>query len=180
MVKTLSNYDGVTIFVTHNMEEAYRMCNNLLVMDKGRTIAQGSKIQIFEHPNTLGTAKITGCKNFSRAQVINEQEIEAIDWKVNLKIIESLPNNLAYVGIRAHQITFTKDPTQINTFPCWIANILEAPHRLTLYLKLNEPSSHDKDYHLQAEIFKEKWAQIKDKPFPFYVHLNPLRLLLLE
>jgi len=180
MVKTLGNYDGVTIFVTHNMNEAYRICNNLLVMDKGRAIAQGCKIQIFERPNTLGLAKITGCKNFSRAKVVNEQEIEAIDWTVNLKIIESLPNNLAYVGIRAHQITFTDDPYQTNTFPCWLANILEAPHSLTLYLKLNEPSSNDKDYHLQTEMFKEKWNEIKDKPFPLYVRLDPLRLLLMD
>jgi ABC-type sulfate/molybdate transport systems ATPase subunit len=179
MVKTLGNYDGVTIFVTHNMEEAYRICDNLLVMEKGRAIANGSKIQIFEYPNTVGLAKITGCKNFSRASVIHAQEIEAIDWEVNLKTVESIPDNLAYTGIRAHQIAFTDDPTGINTFPCWLANTLEAPHRLTLYLKLNQPSSHDKDYHLQAEIFKDRWNEIKNQPFPLYVRLDPARLLLM-
>lgn len=180
MVKTLSNYQGITIFVTHNMDEAYRICNNLLVMDKGRTIAQGSKIQIFERPDTIELAKITGCKNFSRTKVINEKEITALDWKVNLKIIEPIPNNLAYVGIRAHQITFTNDPTKVNTFNCWLANLLEGPHTLTLYLKLNEPSNNYRDYDLQAEIFKEKWQQIKDKSFPLYLQLNPIKLLLMK
>ena len=36
------------------------------------------------------------------------------------------------------------------------------------------------DYHLQAEVFKEKWHQIKNNPFPWQVCLHPFRLLLLE
>jgi molybdate transport system permease protein len=180
MVKTLGNYNGVTIFVTHNMDEAYRMCDNLLVMEKGKAIAHSSKVQIFEHPHTIGLAKITGCKNFSRARAIHERELEAIDWEVTLQTNEPISSNLAYIGIRAHQIAFTENPNQVNTFRCWIANIIEAPHRLTLYLKLNQPSSHDKDYHLQAEIYKEKWSEIESSFSSFYIHLDPKRLLLME
>lgn len=180
MVKTLGNYNGVTLFVTHNMDEAYRMCDNLLVMEKGQVLAHGSKIEIFERPHTVGLAKITGCKNFSRARAIHEREFEAIDWEVTLKTDKAIANNLAYTGIRAHQITFTDNPHQPNTFPCWLANIIEAPHRLTLYLKLNQPSSHDKDYHLQAEIYKEKWSEIEHNFSSFYIRLDPKRLLLME
>ncbi|MEH1912151.1 MAG: hypothetical protein V7L05_30170 [Nostoc sp.] len=41
-------------------------------------------------------------------------------------------------------------------------------------------SNSHQDYHLQAEVFKEKWATIKDEPFPWYVRLDPLRLILME
>jgi molybdate transport system permease protein len=180
MIKTLSNYDGVTIFVTHNMDEAYRICENLLVMEKGRAIANNSKQKIFERPDSVSLAKITGCKNFSRAIIINNQQLEAIDWDVKLYTVPGIPDYLAYTGIRAHQIIFGRDLGDINTFPCWLANAIEGPHRVTLYLKLNQPSNHDQDFHIQAELYKDKWLEIKEQALPWTVTLSPQRLLLLK
>jgi molybdate transport system permease protein len=180
MIKTLSNYDGVTIFVTHNMDEAYRICENLLVMEKGRAIANNSKQKIFERPDSVSLAKITGCKNFSRAIIINNQQLEAIDWDVKLHTVPRIPDYLAYTGIRAHQIIFGRDLSDINTFPCWLANAIEGPHRVTLYLKLNQPSNHDRDFHIQAELYKDKWLEIKEQALPWTVTLSPQRLLLLK
>ena len=180
MIKTLSNYDGVTIFVTHNMDEAYRICENLLVMEKGRAIANNSKQKIFERPDSVSLAKITGCKNFSRAIIINNQQLKAIDWDVKLHTVSMIPDYLAYTGIRAHQIIFGRDLGDINTFPCWLANAIEGPHRVTLYLKLNQPSNHDRDFHIQAELYKDKWLEIKEQALPWTVTLSPQRLLLLK
>ncbi|TRV45676.1 MAG: molybdate ABC transporter permease subunit [Microcystis panniformis Mp_MB_F_20051200_S9] len=180
MIKTLSNYDGVTIFVTHNMDEAYRICENLLVMEKGRAIANNSKQKIFERPDSVSLAKITGCKNFSRAVIINNQQLEAIDWDVKLHTVPRIPDYLAYTGIRAHQIIFGRDLGDINTFLCWLANAIEGPHRVTLYLKLNQPSNHDQDFHVQAELYKDKWLEIKEQALPWTVTLSPQRLLLLK
>ncbi|KAB0239554.1 molybdate ABC transporter permease subunit [Microcystis aeruginosa EAWAG127a] len=180
MIKTLSNYDGVTIFVTHNMDEAYRICENLLVMEKGWAIANNSKQKIFERPDSVSLAKITGCKNFSRAIIINNQQLKAIDWDVKLHTFPGIPYYLAYTGIRAHQIIFGRDLSDINTFPCWLANAIEGPHRVTLYLKLNQPSNHDRDFHIQAELYKDKWLEIKEQALPWTVTLSPQRLLLLK
>ncbi len=180
MIKTLSNYDGVTIFVTHNMDEAYRICENLLVMEKGRAIANNSKQKIFERPDSISLAKITSCKNFSRAIIINNQQLKAIDWDVKLHTVSMIPDYLAYTGIRAHQIIFGRDLSNINTFPCWLANAIEGPDRVTLYLKLNQPSNHDRDFHVQAELYKDKWLEIKEKVLPWTVTLSPQRLLLLK
>ncbi|MGB3494157.1 MAG: molybdate ABC transporter permease subunit, partial [Elainellaceae cyanobacterium] len=67
LAQVLSTFDGVSLFVTHNLEEVYRVCPNLMVMDEGRAIATGTKHQIFERPGHPRVAQITGCKNFSRA-----------------------------------------------------------------------------------------------------------------
>ncbi|MEB3181678.1 MAG: molybdate ABC transporter permease subunit [Nostocaceae cyanobacterium] len=179
MINRLQSYQGVTLFVTHNLEEAFRVCQNLLVMEGGKIIAHGSKQSIFEHPQSVSVAKLTGCKNFSRAVTTEEQQIEAIDWGCTLRVVESIPEHLEQVGIRAHQIIFTDNPNTENTFPCWLVMTSETPHRMTLYLKLHQPPENASDYHLQAEVFKEKWAVIKQKPFPWYVGLDSLRLVLL-
>ena len=180
MVETLANYNGVTLFVTHNMEEAYRVCPNLLVLDKGKAGQYGAKEEIFQRPATVSVAQLTGCKNFSKAVAKASQQVEAIDWGCTLQVIEAIPDALSHVGIRAHQLTFTNNSSHENTFPCWLVKTSETPHRMTLFLKLNHPFTNSSDYHLQAEVFKEKWAILKDQPLPWHVRLDPLQLMLLE
>lgn len=180
MTETLADYQGVTLFVTHNMEEAYRICPNLLVLEHGRAIHYGSKHDIFEHPTTVSVAQLTGCKNFSRIVLQSSQQVEATDWGCTLQLIEPIKSELSHVGIRAHQFIFTNDSSQENTFPCWVVRTSETPHRMTFFLKLHSAAKNSQDYHLQAEVFKEKWATMKDQPFPWHVRLDPLRLILME
>ena len=180
LMQTLANYDGITLFVSHNLEEVYRVCKNLLVLDEGRAIAFDTKEHIFDRPRNVTVAQLTGCKNFSTAKRISETVVEAIDWGCSLAVVEPVPESLAFVGIRAHQISFVRECDRENTFACWIASTVETPHRLTLYLKLHSPPRNSQDYHLQAEVFKEKWRAIKDHPFPWYVHFEPIRLILME
>jgi molybdate ABC transporter permease protein len=179
LISILSNYQGVTLFVSHNLEEAYRVCQNLLVMEKGMAIASGSKHDIFERPQTYSVAQLTGCKNFSRAEIAVNGMVKATDWGVDLQVTESISKQLKYVGIRAHQIIFTTESNRENTFPCFLAQTSETPHRMTVYLKLYQQPTHSSDYHLQAEVFKEKWEILKGRSFPWYIRLDPMRLILM-
>ncbi|NQE37019.1 molybdate ABC transporter permease subunit [Microcoleus asticus] len=180
LMQTLANYRGITLFVSHNLEEVYRLCKNLLVLAEGRPIAFDTKENIFDRPGNFTVAQLTGCKNFSAAKPIAETLVEAIDWGCTLTVVEPIPKSLVSVGIRAHQLSFVSGCDRENTFACWIASTVETPHRVTLYLKLHSPPNDSQDYHLQAEVFKEKWRAIKDNPFPWYVHFEPIRLILME
>lgn len=176
----LSTYKGITLFVSHNMEEVYRVCENLLVLAEGKAIAFGAKQDIFKSPPTSTVARLTGCKNFSRARVISPTRVEALDWGCTLRAIAPIPNDIASVGIRAHHLSFSDGEPRENSFLAWIAQTSETPHRMTLYLKLHSPPTDPRDYHLQAEIYKEKWETIRDRPFPWNIYLNPQRLLLMK
>ncbi|MEG4030594.1 MULTISPECIES: molybdate ABC transporter permease subunit [unclassified Microcoleus] len=180
LMQTLANYRGITLFVSHNLEEVYRVCKNLLVLAEGKPIAFDTKQNIFDRPGNFTVAQLTGCKNFSAAKLIAETLVEAIDWGCTLTVVEPIPKSLVSLGIRAHQLIFVSGCDRENTFACWIASTVETPHRVTLYLKLHSPPNDSQDYHLQAEVFKEKWRAIKDNPFPWYVHFEPIRLILME
>jgi molybdate transport system permease protein len=182
---TLSSYQGITLFITHNLEEVYRVCENLLVIDEGQILDQGSKHDVFEHPSCFRVAQVTGCKNFSLALPLDNNQIKAVEWDCILHTIESVPPNLTQVGIRAHQINFlspnlplVKDNHQ-NILPCWLAATSETQHRVTLYIKLNHPPNSASDYHLQAEVFKENWRLMKDDAFPWKVQLKSTQLILM-
>src|SRR5713226_9251932 len=77
--ETLASYGGATLFVSHNLEEAYRVCEKLVVLSNGSVAALGPKEEIFRHPPTLEVARVTGCKNFSRARRLSDGRVEALD-----------------------------------------------------------------------------------------------------
>lgn len=180
LIKTLFHYQGLTLFVTHNLEEAYRICQKLLVLSAGKVVGYGDKQSIFERPGTLTVAQLTGCKNISPIRKISSYTLKSLDWNCTLTTSEPVSDTSTYVGIRAHQLTFSNTPNRENTFSCWLAGTSETPHRMTLFIKLNTPPENSEDYHLQAEVFKEKWEQLKHHPFPWFVCLDSLRLLLLN
>lgn len=179
LIKSLSDYNGIALFVTHNLEECYKVSKNLIVMEKGKAVAIGSKEDIFLKPPTFSVAQLTGCKNISKSRAISSDRIEATDWGCDLFVTQPVPSNLTHAGIRAHHLTITSEAGLVNTFPSWLAQVNETPYKVTLYLSLNKPPSNPGDYHLQAEIYKEKFDLIKNLPFPWSVHLSPEQLFLI-
>lgn len=180
LIEVLSQYQGVTLLVTHKLEEAYRICANLLVLSEGKILAEGTKKEIFEHPSTFEVARVTECKNFSQSRQISDRQIEALDWGCLLEVDRPIPLNLSYVGLRAHHIKFSLDSEQSNTFPGWLAMTTKTQHRVTLYLKLHSLPQSPRDYHLQAEIYREKWDVLKNCPLPWHIRLDPDRLILMS
>lgn len=181
--EVFAGYERPSLLVTHNIEEAYRLGERLLVLVRGRVAAFGGKEEVFRRPPNLEVARITGCKNFSRARATSASAVEAVDWGCQLQVANAIPKTLAYAGIRAHQVDFTEASDSAtshnNIFPCWLVQSSETPFRITLFLKLHRPPNGPGDHQLQVEVFKEKWERFRAQPMPWHVRLSPESLLLL-
>jgi molybdate transport system permease protein len=55
----------------------------------------------------------------------------------------------------------------------------EAPHEMTLYLRLHAAPQGGEAPHLQADVPKDVWRKLSVAPQPWQVKLDPARLLLL-
>jgi molybdate transport system permease protein len=178
--ETLASYNGAVIFVTHDMEEAFRFCSDLLVLDSGKVIASGPKHQLFERPQTVAAARLTGCKNIAPARRVAADLIAVEAWNCELRTSSGVPDALTHAGIRSHQIAFHPAAEGENTFACWLVTTSEAPHEMTLYLRLHEAPQPGESPHLQADVPKDLWQTLSVEPQPWRVRLDPARLLLLE
>jgi molybdate transport system permease protein len=182
--ETLASYGGSTLFVSHNLEEAYRVCEKLIVLANGKVAAQGPKEEIFRHPPTLEVARVTGCKNYSRARRLSDGRVEAIDWGCMLRVAQEFAEPPEHVAIRAHHIRvhparkLNLEDSE-NVFPCWLAALTETPFRVTLDLRIGSPPANIGDFHLQAEVFKQEWESFRDLPQPWAVELAADRVFLL-
>ncbi len=181
--ETLETYRGSTLFVSHNLEEAYRVCGELVVLAGGRVAARGPKEEIFRQPPTLEVARLTGCKNFSRARRSVDGFVEALDWGCALRVTQEFAKPPARVAIRAHHIRVRASGTPAqrrdNIFQCWLAAMTETPFRVTLDLRVGGPPASPADFHVQAEVFKQEWESFRNLPQPWQVELAPDRIFLL-
>ncbi|HUI76950.1 MAG TPA: molybdate ABC transporter permease subunit [Bryobacteraceae bacterium] len=177
----LRHYRGVTIFVTHDRDEAYRFCQELVVLAAGEVAVTGSKREIFERPRSLAVARLTGCKNFSRLTQTGLNEIRAEDWNCTLRVTGQVPVGTAYVGIRAHhlQLRSRQMAEGDNVFPCWLAGSVESPFEVTVYLRLHASPAEGDPAHVEAEVSREQWMELARQPQPWQVQLEPEKLLLL-
>jgi molybdate transport system permease protein len=178
--ETLAGYRGAVIFVTHDMEEAFRFCTDLLVLDSGRVIASGPKHELFERPQTVVAARLTGCKNIAAARRIGADRIAVGAWECELQMTSSVPDAVTHVGVRSHQIVMMPPDNEENTFPCWLVSTSEAPHEMTVYLRLHAAPQSNEPAHLQADLPKDVWRALSVQPQPWRVKLDPERLLLLH
>jgi molybdate transport system permease protein len=176
----LRHYDGVTIFVTHDRDEAYRFCQDLVVLSAGEVAAAGPKRGIFGRPESLAVARLTGCKNFASVRDASRDSIRAVDWECTLHVDGTVPPGATFVGIRAHHVQVAAESSAENAFPCWLVGQAESPFEITLYLRLHTPPRTGDRPHLEAEMPHAAWAELLRKPQPWKVVLEPARLLLLK
>ena len=182
LIATLTQFRKPALYVTHNIEEAYRVSANLLVLAKGKMVANGTREEVFRNPPNLEVALLTGLKNFSRARRVADGSIEALDWNCILHCGSTRQTQAGFIGIRAHHIGFAfekSEPSATNQFPCWLVRVSETPFHATLYLHLHEPPKVPGHYHFQAEVTKEQWTRFRNQPQPWFAILPPEALLVL-
>ena len=89
------------LYVSHDIDEACRLCQRICVMHNGHVEEIGSVEDVVRRPQTLAALRLTGCKNTSRACKIGDEEVEALDWGMTFNVGREVPDDVAYLGIRA-------------------------------------------------------------------------------
>lgn len=120
----LSGYGNGIIMVTHDRDEAFRMCGSLGIMEQGRMETVKKTKELFADPETIAAATMTGCKNIAAAKKAGEREVFVPEWNIYLETGKPVRDNLQAVGIRAHD--FHPDE-QTNRFPVRVLQEMEEP-----------------------------------------------------
>lgn len=175
MSETLKEFKGLTLFVTHNREEAYGLCDYIAVFNSGKMEVIGEKNEVFKRPSSVEAAKITGCKNIVAARQRFGQQLDIPEWGITLRTEMEIKTESGFMGIRANQVKLTKkaDQSGENFYKVWIADESEGPFRTSLYLKIGSKPERLDDFHLQCEISREERQHFLDFPEPYGIYLNP-------
>ena len=190
MMTYLNQFKKGVIMVSHSRDEVYQMCSDTVIMHQGMIETLGKTKEIFDNPGTVNAARLTGCKNISRATKSGTHEVYASDWDIKRTFPEQIeiPSNLTHVGIRAHEIhpivskdTNLKDmdsneSIKLNTMDCQLERISEAPFEM--YLILQNKSGKNTS-PLWWKVTKKEWQEIGER-VPDTVDLPAEHIILLK
>ena len=98
----LAAFQGPALLVTHNRDEAYRLCREMIVMDGGRVLRAGETKAVFADPRSCTAARLTGCKNILPCVKAGPRSVRLAGWEAELHLAAEVPEAVCAVGIRAH------------------------------------------------------------------------------
>ena len=194
-----TTYQKEVLMVSHSRDEVYQMCPKMAVMCPGAIEISGSTRELFRNPLTLGAARLTRCKNLSRAEVLGSHELYAADWGVKLWVKDTIAGDITHVGLRAHDFepaSFSKN--RGNIMKCALRRITEAPFEIYLILRNISPETVDGqtisakntggpdisvgEGSLQPiwwKLSKKEWEEMNEK-IPEEIYFPPEKIILLK
>ncbi|MCD7947901.1 MAG: sulfate/molybdate ABC transporter ATP-binding protein [Oscillospiraceae bacterium] len=177
--QTLRAYGGNTLFVTHNIDEAYQLCDQIAVISDGTVEVHGAKKDIFQHPRTPQSTLLTGCRNIGAATCKASHMLEVHEWGIQLQTNDEITEEQGFAGFRATDIRLAEANEAKNCHVAWIADEIDSPFSSTLYLKFGTAPDGPDDYHIQWAIDKQQRALMGDVSQPIHIYLNPEHIFFL-
>ena len=133
--RTIEGYSGDVLLVTHSRDELYRFCEKCVVLKEGHAAASGDTKEIFRRPANVTAARLTGCKNISRARRIDSRHVLALDWGVPLSVSEDAAEDITHVGIRAHEFYPAGEKDTVNRISCRWEQTMKDPFEWNLQMR---------------------------------------------
>ena len=164
----LKNFDGVSIIVSHDRDEIYKLCENTMIIDRGRNVEFRETKELFADPVHVESAKLTGCKNISKIEKISDYKVRATDWNVDFDVDRKVTEDVKYIGVRAHDFvpvtssTYEEDSIE-NLIKIGVCDVTETPFEKTILFKNNtDPKGNmwmklDRKYnHIPDSVYVDK------------------------
>ena len=176
MMELLSDYDGTVILVSHSRDEIYRFSEELLVIDDGKQICYGDTKAIFDCPEQVEAARLTGCKNIVQVKRLDEHSIEIPDWGIRLHLEQEIDAEITHIGLRAHEFIPVWGEREDNCIPVKEKGKAEFPFEWKYFLKGETEESDDICWYVQKNL----WDELTEKGIPDYLKLPEKEILLLK
>ena len=176
MKEFLNQYQGDMLMVTHSRDEAFRFCNELMLLQEGRTLTFGNTRQLFEQPRLVEAARLTGCKNSSRIKKLGDYQIFAVDWGVTLRTSHKVEDDMTHIAIRGHWM----QPAQEAKENCVVFEAAEYVETTFEHQYLVKSPNMSEDSVLWWMRPKHDFQEKPIDDLPQYLYLPPQHLMLLK
>jgi len=131
----LAGFEGTALLVTHNRDEAYRLCPDMVVMDRGRVLRTGATKAVFADPGSTAAARLTGCKNILPCTRVDKHTVRLAAGNLLLTTTLPVPDGCTAVGIRAHDFAPCAADAQ-NALPVRAVSTSENPFDWNIIFQL--------------------------------------------
>lgn len=103
VAEVLAAHDGPALFVSHNRDEAYRLCSRIAVMENGKIDIDKPKAALFRDPETRAGARLIGCENIADA-ALSDGALDLPAWGLRLAGVRAPAYPVRAAGVPAHAL----------------------------------------------------------------------------
>lgn len=175
-LELLQDYPGTVILVSHSRDEIYRFSEEVLVMDGGEAVIQKTVKELFEHPQKVAAAKLTGCKNIEEIVWKDGKHLYVPGWDMVIPAGMGNVGGAQAIGIRAHE--FTTERTESDgelVFPVYKPEVKEDLFEYHVQFFTSERAKTP----VVWKVSKKLW-DVGEKGVPKRLHLRREHILFLE
>ncbi|ACV21233.1 Fe(3+) ions import ATP-binding protein FbpC [Slackia heliotrinireducens] len=104
------SYEGTILYVSHDIDEAFRFCDRIAVVEDGHINELSPKQDIVDRPQSLATIKLSGCKNTTQAQKVDDHMVHLPVWGIDVMCDSVVPDDVKYFGVRAFMLQRVDGP----------------------------------------------------------------------
>lgn len=176
MQEFLRQYKGDMLMVTHSRDEAFRFCEELVLLKRGKTLISGKTRELFRQPQLLEASILTGCKNSSRIERLGDYQIFALDWGLPLRTEQKVEEDMTHVAIRGHWIRPSEQQGE-NCIPFQASKYVETTFEHQYLVK---SPGMEEDAVLWWMKPKKSFQDNPEADLPSYLYLPPEHLMLLK
>ena len=175
-LELLQDYPGTVILVSHSRDEIYRFSEEVLVMDGGKAVIQKTVKELFENPQKVAAAKLTGCKNIEEIVWKDGKHLYVPGWDMVIPAGMGNVGDAQAIGIRAHE--FTTERTESDgelVFPVYKPEVKEDLFEYHVQFFTSERAKTP----VVWKVSKKLW-DVGEKGVPKWLHLKREHILFLE
>lgn len=175
----LKLYKGEVLMVTHSRDEAYRFCENIVVIEKGKSILIGNTKETFKNPKLKEVATLTGCKNISECKIISKNKVYLSDFDITLNLEKEIDEEFKFIGIRAHDFEVAKNREEKNTIEFKINKIVEDLFEYSIIAENINSKIKRENSNIVYKVRKEEWDK-RETNEKLYLKISEDKLLFLR
>lgn len=113
LVNLFDSFDGTILYVSHDIDEAFRFCDRIAVVEAGHIMELGSSEDLVNAPQSTAGLKLSGCKNVTPVVREDDRSVWCPKWGVHVDVGDRATGLLAEpvaLGIRARYVRRAEGP----------------------------------------------------------------------
>ncbi len=177
-------FGGSILFVTHDLNEGYKLGSMVAVYHSGSIIQHDTKENVFAYPVNRNVAKMTGMRNIIEGVItgINGENVTVAipSWGAGLRVVSERASNFyinqdILLGIRPEYITVNQEQGE-NVLPAMTIHKMEGIASTNYRFHVNSDSSEKR--YLEAVISKSCVNPLPENN-NCYLYLHPELLVIM-
>ena len=173
--QVLKSENKPTVFVSHDRDEVYRLCDYAGIMSEGMMHGIHNTKELFKNPKTKMAAMVSGCKNITEAERIDTYRVYVPSWDAEFTTSTPVTFEKGYIGIRAHSFEMADNGYGDKNCVCIdTSEVNEEPFEWTVSFKTAKSSEW-----IQWKVSKELWQYSQDS-IPKRLWVKPENIMLLD